>query len=76
MKTKTSPFQELIDSIETLSVEDQDFLFDLIRKRRVEQKRLEIAKKAEETLKALAEGKAKKGSAEEIIAYLLEDEEE
>jgi hypothetical protein len=71
----TITFQELIDSIESLSLEDQDYLFDLIRKRRIEQRRLEIAKNGEETLKALKEGKAKIGTAEEIKAYLLEEEE-
>jgi len=46
-------FQDLIESVESLSIEDQDYLFELI-----------------------AMGTAKKGSAEEIMAYLLEDEEE
>ena len=72
----TSHFQDIIDSLESLSVEDQDYLFDLIRKRRVEKRRLEIKQNGEETLKALASGKAKKGTAKDIKAYLLEDEEE
>jgi hypothetical protein len=69
-------FQNLIDSLESLSGEDQDYLFDLIRKRRIEKRRLEIAKNGEETLKDLAEGKVFKGSAKEIRTYLLENEEE
>ena len=72
----TSRFQNIIDSLESLSVEDQDYLFDLIRKRRIEKRRLEIKENGEETLTALANGKAKTGTAEEIKAYLLEDEEE
>ncbi len=44
-------FQEILESIESLSVEDQDYLFDLIRKRRTEQRRLEIAKNGEAILK-------------------------
>ena len=67
-------FQEIIDSIESLSI--QDYLFDLIRKRRIDNRREEIARNGEETLKALSSGKAKQGTAEEIKAYLLEDEEE
>ena len=70
----TVSFQTLIDSLESLSTEDQDYLFDLIRKRRIEKRRLEIAENGEETLKALAQGTAIKGSAEEIKGYLLEDE--
>jgi hypothetical protein len=70
----TSRFQDIIDSVESLSVEEQDYLFDLIRKRRIEKRRLEIKQNGEETLNALANGSAKKGTAEEIKAYLLEDE--
>jgi hypothetical protein len=70
----TSRFQDIIDSVESLSVEEQDYLFDLIRKRRIEKRRLEIKQNGKGTLKALANGSAKKGTAEEIKAYLLEDE--
>ena len=69
-------FQDIIESVETLSIQDQDYLFEIIRKRRIAKRREEIAKHGEETLKALAMGTAKKGSAEEMMAYLLEDEEE
>ena len=69
-------FQDIIESVESLSIEDQDYLFELIRKRRIEKRREEMAKNGEETLKSLAMGTAKKGSAAEIMAYLLEDEEE
>ena len=57
-------------------MEDQDYLFDLIRKRRVEKRRLEIKQNGKETLQALASRKTKKGTAEDIKDYLLEDEEE
>ena len=46
-------FQEIIDSIESLSIEDQDYLFDLIHKRRIDNRREEIAKNGQETLKSL-----------------------
>ncbi len=42
-------FQDLIESVESLSIEDQDYLFDLIRKRRIEKRREEMAKNGEET---------------------------
>ncbi|ACK64748.1 conserved hypothetical protein [Rippkaea orientalis PCC 8801] len=72
----TISFQEIIESIESLSLEDQDYLFDLIQKRRIDKRRLSILNNGEKTLKSLELGTAKKGSAEEIKAYLLEDEEE
>ena len=67
----TSSFQDIIDFLESLSEEDQDYLFELIRKRRVEKRRLEIKQNGEETLQAL-----ESGTAGDIKAYLLEDEEE
>ena len=69
-------FQEIIESIENLPLEDQDYLFDLIKKRRIEKRRLEIANNAKAIVKDFQEGRVKKRTAEEIKAYLLEDEEE
>jgi hypothetical protein len=69
-------FQEIIDSIEVLSTEDQDQLFELIRKRRVQARRAEIAANAQEVFKAVEMGTAKRGTFEELKSYLLEDDDE
>jgi hypothetical protein len=70
-------FQEMIESIETLTVEDQDRLFELIRKRRIENRRAEIAANAQEFFKAVEMGTAMKGTFEDLRSYLLaEDDEE
>ncbi|MCY7368177.1 MAG: hypothetical protein LH474_08490 [Chamaesiphon sp.] len=69
-------FQEMVDSIEKLSTEDQDELFELIRKRRVEQRRTEIFANAQIAIKAVDEGTAKRGNFEDLKSYLLEDDEE
>lgn len=69
-------FQNIIETIESLSLEDQDYLFDLIKKRRIEKRRLEIANNAQEIIKDFQANKLKKLTAEEVKAYLLEDEEE
>jgi hypothetical protein len=69
-------FQEIVDSIESLSMEDQEELFELIRKRRVEARRTEIAANAQEAFKAVEMGTAKRGSFEDLKAYLLTDENE
>ncbi len=65
-------FQEIIESIENLSVEEQDYLFELIKKRRVEARRSEIASNAKATLDSLKKGTAKKGSVDDLIADLLD----
>lgn len=69
-------FQEIIDSIEILSIEDQEQLFELIRKRRIEARRAEIAANAQEVFKAIETGTAKQGNFEELKSYLLADEDE
>ena len=69
-------FQEIIDSIEELSNEDQELLFELIHKRRIESRRSEIAANAEAVLQDLERGVAKQGNFGEIKAYLLSEEDE
>jgi hypothetical protein len=75
-KLTTTYFQEIIDKIEELLPEDQDYLFDLIKKRRIEKRRLEIADNAETLVKDFQAGKLKKRTAAEVKAYLLEEDEE
>lgn len=67
-------FQQIIDSIEGLSIEDQDYLFELIRKRRIESRRQEILANSEEVMKSFKNGTAKKGSVDDLIADLLGDD--
>jgi hypothetical protein len=69
-------YQEIVEAIEVLSVEDQEELFELLRKRRIEARRTEIASNAQQVFNALEKGTAKKGTFEDLKAYLLEDEEE
>ena len=68
-------YQELIERIESLPIEEQDDLFELIRKRRIEQRRAEILANAQEVMQAVKSGTAKKGSINDLIADLLGDDE-
>lgn len=67
-------FQTLVEYVEKLSTEDQELLFELIKKRRIEKRRQEIAKNATETLAALQADTAKRGTLAELQADLLEQE--
>ena len=67
-------FQEIIDSIEELTIEDQDQLFEFIRKRRIENRRAEILANAQEVMEAFKNGTAKRGSVDDLIADLLGDD--
>jgi len=69
-------FQEIINSIESLPIEDQDYLFELIRKRRIEHRRAEILANAQEVMQAVKAGTARKGSVQDLIADLLGDDDE
>ena len=67
-------FQEIISSIESLSSEDQDELFELIRTRRIEQRRAEILANSQELMEAFQNGTAKRGSINDLIDDLLGDD--
>ncbi len=67
-------FQTLVEYVEELSTEDQELLFELIKKRRIEKRRQEIASNATETLKAFQASTAKRGTLAELQADLLEQE--
>jgi hypothetical protein len=75
MLTPVSSLQTVIESIEALSEEEQDLVFDLIQKRRVASRRKDIAQSAVETMIAVENGTAKRGTAAEIMADILGDDE-
>jgi hypothetical protein len=66
--------QTAIEYIEELSVEEQDLVVELIQKRRVENRRAEIAQNAAQTFEALKSGTAKRGTLEDLKADLLDSE--
>jgi hypothetical protein len=68
------PLQTVIEYVEALSPEDQELLLELMHKRRVEQRRREIATNAIQTLEALKTGRAKRGTLAELRADLLSQE--
>ena len=70
----TISIQQVIENFETLPLEDQDLLLELIHKRRIEKKRTEIARNATQTLTAIEKGQAKRGTLADLRADLLEEE--
>jgi hypothetical protein len=73
--SQPTSFQTVIEFVEALSEDEQDLLFDLIHKRRIANRRQEIAQNAVTTLEAVKNGTAKRGTAAEIMANIFEDEE-
>jgi hypothetical protein len=70
MKTSLS-FQAVVEYVESLPIEAQDLLFELVINRRIEKRRIKIAANAERTLAALQSGTANRGSVTDLKADLL-----
>ena len=65
-------FQEIINLIKSLPLEDQDYLFELIRKRRIENRWAEILANAQEVKQSFQEGTTKRVSVDNLIPDLLD----
>ncbi len=72
--TQIVSLQQAIECVESLSLEEQDLLIELIKKRRIEQRRQEIATHATQTLESLEAGTAKRGTLADLHADLLGEE--
>lgn len=72
---QTSTFQTVIESVEALSQDKQNQLFDLIHKRRITQQRQEIAQRSLDVTEAIKNGTAKIGTIEDLIADVFGDNE-
>lgn len=59
-------FADIVDKIKVLDIESKEYLIDLIRKFLIEERRKEIKRHAEESLKEYKEGKIKFGSLKNI----------
>jgi DNA-binding transcriptional MerR regulator len=65
--------EDIVESIDLLSIEDQEKLFEIVRKRRIEQQEAEILASRRELKQAIADGTAKRGTVQDLIADLLGD---
>ena len=63
--------EEIVDSIDRLSIYDREKLFELIRQRQIQQQEAEILASRRELKQAIANGTAKKGSMQDLITDLL-----
>lgn len=64
-------FQEVVAAIGTLSIEERDRLYELIRQQKVADREAEILASRQELKQAIADGTAKKGDIQDLIAELL-----
>jgi len=68
---KTLFFGEVLDTVEQLSLEDQEALTDIIRRRIIEQRRAELAKDIQEAQEEFKAGSARPVTPDELIAEIL-----
>jgi hypothetical protein len=65
--------EDIVESIDLLSIEDQEKLFELVRKRRIEQQEAEILASRRELKQAISNGTAKRGNVQDLITDLQGD---
>jgi hypothetical protein len=68
------PFHDLVECVDALPADDQELLFELIQKRRIEKRRLEIAQNVAQLQADFKAGVAKRGSFDDLKADLLRDD--
>ncbi|MGB7085094.1 MAG: hypothetical protein WBD47_06045 [Phormidesmis sp.] len=68
--TQVSTFDQVLESIETLSIEDQEMLIKLIHQRLIERRREEIAENIAQAKKDYETGKVFRGTVEDVITEL------
>jgi hypothetical protein len=68
---QTSVFDQALDAVERLTLDEQETLADIVRKRIAERRRQQILEDIHESRRELAEGKAKPATVDEIMREIL-----
>ena len=67
---KNSTFQQAIETVEALSLEEQAMLLEIIQNRLREDKRQELLENIKQSEQDYAEGNVKRGSVIDLMKYL------
>ena len=67
---RSMSFQDLIDAVETMPLDDQAMLVNLISKRIQEKRRAELLAEVQETRDAFSRGEVNRGSFEDLMKDL------
>lgn len=63
-------FQDLIDAVESLPLDDQSMLVEIINKRIIEKRRAELVAEVKEAQEAFARGEVRRGTVKDLIKDL------
>jgi hypothetical protein len=69
---RNSDFQQAIDAVEQLSVDEQAMLIEIVRQHLIEERRTEIATEIAGSRTAYKRGDVTRGTAEELMKELSE----
>lgn len=64
-------FDEILDDVEKLSLEEQETLIDILNRRVIDRRRLELAKEIQEAQKEFQEGSVKPVTPDELMKEIL-----
>ena len=73
MEATQSHLDQILDEIASLSLDEQEMLVDILKKRNVEQKRLRVAREVKEAQREHKRGLTKRGTIEDLIKDLERD---
>jgi hypothetical protein len=73
MEAPQSHLDQILDAIASLSLDEQEMLLDLLKKRHIEQKRLRIVREVREAQREHKRGLTKSGTIEDLIKDLESD---
>jgi DNA-binding NtrC family response regulator len=73
MEATQSHLDQILDEIASLSLEDQEVLLNIIKRRHIERKREQILRDSRGTMRAYKKGLAKRGTVDDLMRDLESD---
>lgn len=73
MEASQSHLDQILDEIASLSLDEQEMLLDILKKRHIEQKRLRIAREVKQAQREHKKGLTKRGTVEDLMKDLESD---
>ena len=73
MEATQSHLDQILDEIASLSLDEQEMLIAILKKRNVEQKRLRVAREVKEARREHKKGLTKRGTIDDLIKDLESD---
>lgn len=69
--SRAARFSDILDLVDHLSLEDKEAMIDVLKRRAAEQRRAKIAREAASSDREYRKGKAKTGTADQIMREII-----